>query len=83
MIEALEKSVVYYTPYNQLIGLSEKYAGINTYIRRLLEFALIISQIKADSWRFETARERYNRFVTEFPEVYTREPQSIISPPIF
>lgn len=71
-IEALEKSVVYCTPYTQLIGLSERYAGINTYIRRLLEFALILSQIKADSWRFETARERYNRFVVEFPEVAKR-----------
>jgi len=72
IIEALEKSTVYYTPYKQLISLSEQYPAINTYIRRLLEFALMVSQIKADSWRFESARERYNRFMTDFPEVSKR-----------
>ena len=71
-IEALEKSTVYLTPYKQLISLSEQYAGINLYIRKMLEFVLIVSQIKADSWRFETARERYNRFISEFPEVAKR-----------
>jgi CRP-like cAMP-binding protein len=72
IIEALEKGIVYYTPYKQLIGLADQYPALNTYIRRILEFSLIISQIKADSWRFETARERYNRFVTDFPEVSRR-----------
>jgi len=72
IIEALEKSTVYYTPYKQLISLSEQHPAINTYIRRLLEFALMVSQIKADSWRFESARERYNRFMTDFPEVSKR-----------
>lgn len=72
IIEALEKSTVYYTPYKQLISLSEQHTVINTYIRRLLEFALMVSQIKADSWRFESARERYNRFITDFPEASKR-----------
>lgn len=72
IIEALEKSSVYFTPYKQLIALSEQHPGINNYVRRQLEIVLIVSQIKADSWRFESARERYNRFITDFPEVAKR-----------
>lgn len=33
---------------------------------------LILHQVKADSWRFESARERYERFLREFPTVAGR-----------
>ena len=33
---------------------------------------LILHQVKADSWRFESARERYERFLREFPTVAHR-----------
>lgn len=72
IIEALEKSVVYLIPYQDLILLTEEYDVFRTYIRRLFEFILIMSQEKADSWRFETARERYNRFIKDFPEAAKR-----------
>ena len=72
IIEALEKSVVYLTPYQDLIQLTEKYKVFSIYLRKLFEFVLIMSQEKADSWRFETARERYNRFLKDFPEAAKR-----------
>jgi len=72
MIEALEKSVVYILFYNDLINLADKYPVFHSYLRKLLEYVLIVSQEKADSWRFETAKERYNRFIREFPEVAKR-----------
>ncbi|HKM44979.1 MAG TPA: hypothetical protein VJY12_05915 [Dysgonamonadaceae bacterium] len=33
---------------------------------------LIVSQQKADSWRFESSHERYERFLIEYPEVAKR-----------
>lgn len=72
IIEALENSVVYMTHYQRLIDLSEKHMVFCTYLRKLFEVVLIISQIKADSWRFETARERYLRFIKDYPEAAKR-----------
>jgi CRP-like cAMP-binding protein len=72
IVEALENGVIYLIPYLRLIEISEKYTLLATFHRKLLELSLIMSQEKADSWRFETARERYNRFLVEFPEAAKR-----------
>jgi len=72
IIEALERSVVYQLHYQKLINLSETHTIFYTYLRKLYEAVLIMSQEKADSWRFETARERYDRFMVEFPEAAKR-----------
>ncbi|MDD4032051.1 MAG: Crp/Fnr family transcriptional regulator [Bacteroidales bacterium] len=72
IIEALEQSVVYLSPYQKLIELSEKYPVFHTYHRKLLEEILIVSQKKADSWRFETVRQRYDHFMTEFSQAAKR-----------
>jgi len=72
IIEALEKSVVYQLHYQKLIDLSFTHFIFNTFLRKLHEAVLIMSQEKADSWRFETARERYDRFLIEFPEAAKR-----------
>ena len=72
IVEALENGVIYFIPYAKLIEISQKYHLLAIFLRKMLEASLIISQEKADSWRFETARERYNRFLTEFPEAAKR-----------
>ena len=74
MIEALEQSVVYLLPYNKLMALTEVSWEINMFYRKILEYSLIVSQVKADSWRFETARERYNQLMSTQPEVIKRVP---------
>ena len=79
MIEALEPSVVYLLPYNKLLTLTEISWEINMFYRKILEYSLIVSQIKADSWRFETARERYNQLMEHQPEVIKRAPLSHIA----
>lgn len=71
-IEALEKSVVYRMSYPKLVELSEKHVVFGTLLRKLFEFVLVMSQEKADSWRFETAKERYDRFMVAFPEAAKR-----------
>ncbi|MDO4164582.1 MAG: cyclic nucleotide-binding domain-containing protein [Bacteroides sp.] len=79
MIEALEDSVVYLLPYEKLMLLTEVSWEINMFYRKILEFSLIVSQVKADSWRFETARERYNNLLQTQPEVIKRAPLSHIA----
>ena len=77
--EALEPATVYLLPYDRLLKLSEYIREINIFYRKILEFSLITSQIKADSWRFETARERYNLLMKTHPEVIKRAPLSHIA----
>lgn len=79
MIEALEDSVVYLLPFQKLMLLTEVSWEINMFYRKILEFSLIVSQVKADSWRFETARERYNLLLKMHPEVIKRAPLSHIA----
>ncbi len=79
MIEALESSVVYHFPFDRFQELLKESEEINTFYRRILEYSLITSQVKADSWRFETAHERYNRLMEIHPEIIKRAPLSHIA----
>lgn len=79
MIETLEDSVVYQLSFEHLMRLTKESWEINLFYRKILEYSLIVSQIKADSWRFETARERYNTLLKTQPEVIKRAPLSHIA----
>lgn len=79
MIEALEAGTLYMIPADQLLKLSKESWEINMFYRKMLEFSLILSQKKADSWRFETARERYLRLMADQPEVVQRAPLAHIA----
>ena len=72
VMEALENSDLCLIPYAALVELSHTYRGISDWLRHYLENNLILHQVKADSWRFESARERYERFLREFPTVANR-----------
>ena len=79
MIEALEDGTAYMMPYDKLMLQTEVSWEVNLFYRKMLEYSLITSQIKADSWRFETARERYNNLLCTQPEVVKRAPLSHIA----
>ena len=79
MVEALEDCIVYEVPYNKLMTLTEISWEINLFYRKILEFSLIVSQVKADAWRFETAHERYIRLMNTHPEVVKRAPMAHIA----
>lgn len=66
-VEAIEPSVTYLMDYDKFKELSGKYPDINKLYQSILEFMLIVSQRKADSWRFESSHERYERFCREYP----------------
>lgn len=74
MVEALENGVAYMLPYDRLLLATESSWELNLFYRKVLEFSLIISQMKADSWRFENARERYEDLLETQPEVVKRAP---------
>ncbi|MDR0349119.1 MAG: Crp/Fnr family transcriptional regulator [Tannerella sp.] len=69
MIEALEQSMIYTMNYDRLRWLLLQIPQLAKLYIDILEESLIISQKKADSWRFETVKERYERFFREYPEV--------------
>ena len=78
-IEAIEPSVVYMLNYENLKNLTNYHSDINMLLRSILEYKLIISQRKADSWRFESSHERYERFCKDYPSVAQRASLSSIA----
>lgn len=74
LIEALEPTTLYCIPYTEIEVLSFHKPEIGILYRRFLEATLILSQQKADSWRFESVRERYERFIKEYPQAAKRAP---------
>lgn len=79
MIEALENSVVYGLPHDELLELAVEHYEIEVMYRTLIENSLILSQQKADTLRFESANERYRRLLREHPEIIQRAPLSHIA----
>ncbi len=78
LIEALENSIVYELSYEALATLLD-YPEINLFYRKVLEYSLIVSQVKADMWRFETAKKRYIKLMEQHPEIVKRAPLSHIA----
>ena len=71
-IEAIEQSAVYLLDYRKFKKLSNSHSDINELFQAILEYKLVVSQRKADSWRFESSHERYERFCREYPLVAKR-----------
>lgn len=74
IVEALENSYLYGIPYRKLQLLCDTNKEIELLFRKILEHALISSQIYADSQRFENATERYQRLLENKPEILLRAP---------
>ena len=79
MVETLEPAIIYLFPYDKLQELTKVNWEINMFYRKILECSLIVSQIKADALRFETARERYNLLLDRHPEIIKRAPLAYIA----
>lgn len=74
MIEALEPTVLWEIPKSKMEKLSLEDASIGAWYRRIFELSLIESQVKADTLRFESAHERYNKLLQLHPEILKRAP---------
>ena len=78
-IEALEASVVYAMPKDDLEKISLHHVNIQMMYRKILEESLIISQVHADLIRFESAQNRYKRMCKLSPQVVLRAPLTYIA----
>jgi CRP-like cAMP-binding protein len=72
LMETIEPSVIYNLNYNKFQHLCDCHTDINKLYRHIFEYDLILSQRKADSWRFESSHQRYERFCNEYPEAAKR-----------
>ena len=79
IVEALENTVIYGLPHDEVLALGAEFYEIEVLYRGLLENSLILSQVKMDMFRMETANERYNRLLREQPEIVKRAPLSHIA----
>ena len=78
-MEALEPSVVWEIPRDLMEDISDTNCDISYLYRRFFEDSLILSQVKADMLRFESAKERYSRLMQLFPEIIKRVPLTYIA----
>ena len=74
MIEALEPTIAWGIPKDKIEQLALKDAEIGVWYRKLFEASLIESLVKADTLRFESAHERYNKLLQLHPEILKRAP---------
>ena len=73
-VEALEPTLVYAMPKQDLEVVALHNVNIQMMYRKILEESLIISQIHADLVRFESAQSRYKKMCKLNPQVVLRAP---------
>ncbi len=73
-IVALEPVVLFALPKSALEHEAVRNVNIQMLYRKILEESLIISQVRADMLRFESAGERYAKLVKSSPQLILRAP---------
>lgn len=71
---AIEPAIVYCMPKAKLEAVAMKSVNIQILYRKILEESLILSQIRADMLRFESAIDRYQKLVKRSPQLVLRAP---------
>ena len=79
IMEALEPSVLWEIPREKMEQLADTNADLAYLYRRFFEDSLILSQVKADILRFESAKDKYTRLMQLFPEIIRRAPLTHIA----
>ena len=73
-IQALEPTVIFAMPKARLEHEAVRNVNIQMLYRKILEESLILSQVRADMLRFESAPERYAKLVKRAPQLVLRAP---------
>lgn len=79
IIQALEPSEVMGIHYNDLNRLAAAHHEIETLYRKMLAASLILSQHRMDSIQFETAQQRYESLLRNYPQLVQRVPLTYIA----
>jgi len=74
IIQALEPTIIYAMPKKELEVVAMRSVNIQILYRKILEESLIISQLRADMLRFESAQDRYQKLVKSSPQLVLRAP---------
>ena len=78
-IEALEPTIIWEMPRDSMETLAETNADLAYLYRRFMENSLMLSQVKADILRFESAKDRYTKLMHLFPEIIQRAPLTYVA----
>lgn len=78
-IETMEPSLLYAIPFEPLRALTRQRLDFCEIFIKILEESLVISQKKANTLRFESARNRYLRTLNEHPDIIRRAPLHIVA----
>jgi len=78
-VETLEPSLLYAIPYEAFSQLCQTAFAFCQIQLAILQEALIVSQHKADTLRFENAKERYLRTLQDHPDIVRRAPLHIVA----
>ncbi len=73
-IQALEPTIIFAMPKARLEHEAVRNTNIQMLYRKILEESLILSQVRADMLRFESAPERYAKLVKRAPQLVLRAP---------
>ena len=73
-IQTLEPTIIFALPKDRLEREAVRNTNIQMLYRKILEESLILSQIRADMLRFESAPERYAKLVKRAPQLVLRAP---------
>ena len=78
-IEALEESRLYALQYDELEQLCAQHHNIERFGRQFVSFGLLQLQKRFDDLHFATARERYQRVMSETPSLVQRVPLGMLA----
>lgn len=79
IIQTLEPSFIYGIHHNDMMALAEKYHDVERLLRKMVTRSLILSQERMEAIQFETAYQRYERLLTDTPDIIKRVPLSYIA----
>lgn len=79
IIHLLEPSELLAIHHDDLMRLCDQYHDVEKLFRRMITGSLVLSQIRMESIQFETARQRYQNLLVQFPNLLQRVPLAYIA----
>lgn len=78
-IELLEDSIVWSITYTQLQALYRNFPEFNVVGRLITEKYYVLSELRTQNLRMQTAPERYEQLMHDFPDIFGRVPLKYIA----
>ena len=78
-VELLEDGVVWSVTYAELQQLYHDFSEFNAVGRLLTERYYVLSELRTQNLRMQTAPERYARLLADFPDIFRRVPLKYIA----